>query len=173
LPELAPVGVATVTRQRATYDRDVADVERNKDVVRSHFDVLNTGAYARLDDLHDPEGRNHAPAAFDLTTWPSGGKRFGPADVRATFEWLRAGFPDLWVEILDLIAEDDRVMARIRMQGTQTGGFGKMPATGRASDAEHIHVFRLDSGKIVEHWAVRDDLKAMLQLGVVAPPALP
>jgi predicted ester cyclase len=148
----------------------VAEVERNKDVVRSHFDALNTGAYDRLDDLHDPEGRNHAPAAFDLSAWPPGGKPFGPADVRATFEWLRAAFPDLHVDILDLIAEGDRVMARIRMQGTQTGSFGQMPAAGRPSDAEHIHVFRLEAGRIVEHWAVRDDLKAMLQLGVVAPP---
>lgn len=155
------------------YDSGVVDIERNKDAVRLHFEVLNTGEYATLSDLHDSDARNHAPAAFDLSTWQPEGKPFGPADIRATFEWLRTGFPDLRVEILDIIGEGDRVMARIRMFGTQSGNFGKVHATHGACDYEHIHIFRLAGGKIVEHWAVRDDLKAMLQLGVVAPPAPP
>jgi predicted ester cyclase len=148
----------------------MSDTERNKRAVRSHFDVLNTGDYARLEGLHDPDGRNHAPAAFDLSPWPVEGKPFGPTDVRATFEWLRTAMPDLEVTILDLIAEGDRVAARVQMRGTQTGQFGAAPATRKALDFQHVHVFRFDESKIVEHWAVRDDLRAMLQLGVVAAP---
>ena len=157
-------------RRAPVSSRTVTDAASSKAVVRAHFEVLNTGDYSQLDALHDADGRNHAPAAFDLSPWPAEGRPFGPADVRATFEWLRGALPDLHVSILDLIAEGDLVVARVRMSGTQTGDFGSVPATGKTVDFKHVHIFRLDNARIVEHWAVRDDLRAMLQLGVVAQP---
>jgi predicted ester cyclase len=146
------------------------DLDRNKDAVRAHFAALNSGDYASLESIHDPAGRNHAPGAFDLSEWPPEGKPFGPAQVRETFDWLRAGSPDLHAEIEDLVAEGDEVIAWLRMTGTQTGSSGPMPPTGRKIDFHHAHRFRFGDGRIVEHWAVRDDLRAMLQAGVVSPP---
>jgi len=46
-----------------------------------------------------------------------------------------------------------------------------MPPTGKRSAARQSHWYRVESGKLVEHWATRDDLSAMLQLGLVPPPA--
>ena len=46
----------------------------------------------------------------------------------------------------------------------------KLPASGKAFDAEQSHWFRLTDGKIAEHWATRDDLTTMLQLGSFADP---
>ena len=46
---------------------------RNKDGVREHFAALTSGNYAALDRIHDPAGRNHAHAPFDLTPWPAEG----------------------------------------------------------------------------------------------------
>ncbi|MDQ6709348.1 MAG: ester cyclase [Candidatus Dormibacteraeota bacterium] len=148
----------------------MADVESNKAVVREHFKALASGDFSDLERIHHPDGRNHAPASFDLSDWPSEGKPFGPEEAKATFEWLRVGFPDLMVTIEDLISEDDRVVARIRLVGTQTGSVGPLPPSGRKTDVEHIHIFRLDGGRIIEHWAVREDLKGMLQTGVISPP---
>ena len=149
------------------------DLDRNKDVIRAHFAALSSGDYAALESIHHPEGRNHAPGPFDVSAWPPEGKLFGPAEVRATFDWLRASAPDLKVEIEDLVAEGDEVIAWLRMTGTQTGSGGPMPPTGRQVDFHHAHRFRLRDGRIVEHWAVRDDLRAMLQTGVVSPPGRP
>lgn len=149
------------------------DLDRNKDVVRTHFAALNSGDYEVLDRIHDPAGRNHAPAPFDLSEWLPEGKPFGPDEVRATFEWLRAGAPDIHVEVEDLVAEGNQVVAWIRMTGTQTGTVGPIPPTGRATDFRHVHRFLLRDGRIVEHWAVRDDLRAMIQAGVVRPPGQP
>lgn len=150
-----------------------SDLESNKKVVRAHFEALATGDYEVLDRLHDPSGRNHAPAPFDLSEWPPGGKQFGPSDARATFEWLRGGTPDLAVEIEELIAEGDQVDAWVRMTGTPAGPTGPVRATGRATDVRHVHRFRIREGRIVEHWAVRDDLRLMLQAGVLQPPSRP
>jgi predicted ester cyclase len=39
---------------------------------------------------------------------------------------------------------------------------------GKPIAVELVHIFRLRDGKIVEHWAVRDDLGMMKQLGAIA-----
>lgn len=145
-------------------------MDRQKAAVRAHFAALSSGDYTRLDSIHDPDGRNHAPAPFDLSEWQPEGRPYGPAHVRETFDWLRASAPDLKVDIEDLVAEGDRVIAWLRMTGTQTGSSGPIQPTGRKVDFHHAHRFRFRNGLIFEHWAVRDDLRAMVQAGVVVPP---
>ncbi len=147
-----------------------AEQDRNKDVIRAHFAALNVGDADAFADTHDPGGRNHAPAPFDVSDWPEEGRPFGPAEARETLSWLRAGSPDLHVDVEDLIAEGDQVVAWIRMTGTATGTRGPAPADGRSIDVRHAQRFRLLDGRIVEHWAVRDDLRAMIQAGVVTLP---
>ena len=70
--------------------------ERNKEVVRRHYAALNAGDADGFAATHHPEGRNHAPAPFDLSSWPPEGKPFGPPEARETFAWLRGGAPDLY-----------------------------------------------------------------------------
>ena len=48
-----------------------------------------------------------------------------------------------------------------------------MPPTGRFFSAEQTHWFRVEDGRLAEHWATRDDLTAMLQLGVITAPGGP
>jgi predicted ester cyclase len=147
--------------------------DRNKEVVQAHFAALSRGDADGFASTHDPQGRNHAPGPFDVSAWPPEGKPFGPTEAREGFEWLRAGSPDLHIVVEDVLAERDRVVAWITMTGTQTGWRGPIPPTGRAFDFHHAHRFRLRDGLIVEHWAVRDDLRAMIQAGVITPPAGP
>jgi predicted ester cyclase len=142
----------------------------NKEVVRRHFSALSAGDADAFAATHDPDGVNHAPAPFDLSDWPAEGKPFGPAEARETLAWLRAGSPDLNVDLEELIAEGDQVVAWVRMTGTMSGQRGPVPATRRPIDFRHAQRFRLRDGRIVEHWAVRDDLRAMIQAGVVTPP---
>jgi predicted ester cyclase len=74
---------------------------------------------------------------------------------------------------LELFAEGDKVMARIETTGDHDGEFAGLEPTGRSWKHQHVHIFRIEEALIVEHWAVREDLKAMIQLGVIAPPAPP
>jgi predicted ester cyclase len=157
------------TRPR-TGGEGVDDREANRALIRAYWDAVNAEDYATLASLHDPAARNHAPAAFDLSAWPPEGNPFGPVEVRETYQWIRAGQPDLRVEVEAMIAEGDQVVAWVRATSTLTGTGGPIPPTGARLDFHHAHRFRIADGRIVEHWAVRDDLRAMLQAGVVEPP---
>jgi predicted ester cyclase len=72
----------------------------------------------------------------------------------------------------DVVAEGDRVVCRLTMRGTQTGrlDFEVLPLrpSNRSFTSEQIHMMRIVNGKIVEHWAGRDDLGMLRQLGHLA-----
>ena len=70
-------------------------------------------------------------------------------------------------EISDLICEDDKVVARVTVRGKHVGEFlGKQP-TGKEYAVEHIHIYRIADGMLIEHWSVRDDLGQSMQLGLL------
>jgi predicted ester cyclase len=91
--------------------------------------------------------------------------------MRQTAQWLLAQFPDLHMTIEAIVAEGDTVAVRILSEGTNLGALnGVLPPTGKRFAARQSHWFRVTDGKLAEHWATREDLPAMLQLGVVQPP---
>jgi predicted ester cyclase len=155
----------------AARHRQRAMKEANKAVIRQHFAALAAGDADAFAATHAPDGRNHAAAPFDLSEWPSDGKPYGPDEARSTLVWLREGLPDLRAEVEELLAEGDQVVAWVRLTGTQRGPGGPVEAaSGRFVDVRHAHRFKLRDGRIIEHWAVRDDLRAMVQGGIVEPP---
>lgn len=151
--------------------KDVLSV--NREAVLAHFATLQTGDFSGLPNVHAEHGRNHAQSPFDTSEWAPEGVPFGPTEVAGTFEWLRRGMPDLTVEVEALVAEGDQVFAWVHMTGTQSGHDGPTPPTGIRVDFRHAHRFRLEDGRVVEHWAVREDLRALIQPGVVTPPTRP
>jgi predicted ester cyclase len=111
-----------------------------------------------------------ALAAEDLVNHAAIPQAQGRAGLLAIWKKLRAAMPDLAFQTEDLIAEGDRVVARIRVTGTQTGPFEmvqlQLPPSGKAVDFEQIHVFRVAGGRIVEHWSGMDHWRMLRQLGL-------
>lgn len=137
--------------------------EENKATVRRFVDeAFNRRNMDILDELVTPESFNHE--AYN-PEWQRGGDGY-----KRTFEWLLSAFPDFRFDVDDMVAEGDMVAARVTMSGTHEGEFVGIPATERRFSVHQIHWFRLDDGKLVERWAVRDDMGMMRQLGVVTPP---
>jgi len=92
--------------------------------------------------------------------------------VTAFFQMQRAAFPDLRMDVEDVVANGDKVVARVTYTGTNRGAFMGMPATGRSARVQLIDMFRFaDDGLVHEHWGVMDALAMMQQLGVT--PAAP
>ncbi|WP_328991592.1 ester cyclase [Kribbella sp. NBC_01245] len=77
---------------------------------------------------------------------------------------LNEAFSDQRWEIHDVVADGDMVALRCTHSGRHTGTFFGLPATGRPFSYNQMHMIRLDDGKGVEHWAVRDDASLMRQL---------
>ena len=75
------------------------------------------------------------------------------------------------MEAEDVIASGDKVVARVRCTGTNTGDFMGMPATGKSVDVEAIDIIRFgDDGLAYEHWGVFDAMGMMQQLGAIPAP---
>jgi len=87
---------------------------------------------------------------------------------------LLAAFPDMRMNVEDLIASGDKTVARVRVTGTHKGEFMGVPPAGTRVDVQLIDIMRFDgAGLVCEHWGVADMLSLMQQLGVVpaGPPA--
>lgn len=90
------------------------------------------------------------------------------AGVLEYFGVLLAAFPDLRMEVEDLIASGDKAVARVQVTATHDGEFMGVPPTGTQVHVQLIDIMRFDdAGLISEHWGVADMLSLMQQLGVV------
>jgi steroid delta-isomerase-like uncharacterized protein len=135
----------------------------NKALVRRLFDeVWNTGNVALVDDLLAPDFVDHAAQMGRGDPTRDGFK----TQVRL----FRTAFPDGRSQIEDLIAEDDRVVARWTDGGTQRGEWMGVPPTGKRVTMSGIDVYRIEQGRIAEFWCSEDELGLLRQLGALQPP---
>jgi len=141
------------------------------DLVRRHFEELfNRKSLDACDDLMAEDYVEHAVAPFGQS---EPGRVNGPQHMRGVVAWLLGQFPDLKFTVEAMVAEGDVVAARLLGEGTNlgpiTGGPVTIPPTGKRFASRSSHWFRIDDGKLAEQWATRDDLTAMLQMGLVRP----
>jgi predicted ester cyclase len=146
--------------------------EAGKELVRRHFEeIWNQQNLDVAEELMAEDYLEHAVAPFGQA---EPGRVNGPAATRQTAGWLLAQFPDLHMTIEAIVADGDTVAVRVLSEGTNLGPLnGVVPPTGKRFSARQTHWFRVEDGRLAEHWATREDLVAMLQLGVVRPPGPP
>jgi steroid delta-isomerase-like uncharacterized protein len=143
---------------------DVMSTERNKEVVRHFYEeVLNKRDLDSLEELATPDYEEHDPLP---------GQGTGRDGLRNRVSMLLQGLePRFTIE--DLIAEDDRVVARWTNNGTHVGEFLGMPPTNKQFTIAGIDIYRLEDAKMAEHWHVVDMLAQLIQLGIVSLPSSP
>ncbi|WP_309299702.1 ester cyclase [Paenibacillus tyrfis] len=83
---------------------------------------------------------------------------------------LRSAFPDQQSAIQEIVAQGDKVIVRLKLQGTHGGDFRGNPATGRPVDVAIYREYRLADGKIAEHWALFDTAALFIQIGAQLTP---
>ena len=79
--------------------------------------------------------------------------------------WLALLIVDIQVLVVDLIAEDDKVVARVDVTATQTHSFRGFPPANKQVTYSGMDIFRIEDGKLVERWTQRDFLGMLEQLG--------
>jgi predicted ester cyclase len=90
--------------------------------------------------------------------------------AQAARRWIgpfRESFPDFSMEIVDLVAEDDKVVAHLWCSGTHEGEWQGIPATGRRFErVDEIYIFRVANGKVAGAVGVEDNVSRLRQLGI-------
>lgn len=132
-------------------------------LVRGFFDeAINTG---NLDAFDEYCGEGYV--------WHGGADPGGLGDVHGLESFKKAvamfftGFPDLKVEILDMLVDGDRAAVRFLETGTHAGPFVGIEPTGNAVAFAGMGIYRAQGGKLVEEWFVDDSRAIFEQIGAI------
>lgn len=80
---------------------------------------------------------------------------------------IRTAFPDFHVEVLDLLAEGDRVASFLSMSGTNTGDYRRGGATHKKGTMRAFFLWRVADGRLAESWGMADRFQFLQQLGMI------
>ena len=121
--------------------------EENKTMVRRLVEGINAGDIeATVDELFAPRAARR---------------------VKRLFTEFYIAFPDWREEIVELVAEGNRVAGRFTCSGTHRGEFLGEAPTGKRMEVEEVFFLRVKDGKFVDFWALEDSLGRMRQLGLL------
>lgn len=127
-------------------ERQGTPLDDNKAAIRHYFEeVVNKGNLALLDKTVSGNAET----------------------LRQAISMFIAAFPDARTTIDDMIAEGDKVVVRSTTRATHKGALMGLQPTGRSVRYAGVDIFRLEGGRIAEHWFVRDYLTLMEQLGMM------
>ena len=135
-------------------------LEENKAVIRRYFDeIWNQKKVEALVELVAENARGHDATSVEPV--------IGFENIKQVVFLFHRAFPDMQVSLYDMIAEDDKVVARWGLRGTHSNLFMGVPASGKLVDVRGIIFFRLENKKIVEYWGNFDTLGLMKQIGAI------
>ncbi len=161
---LASTGIAMPVEALVEHGRLKMATEADAiSIVRRQYDLVSAGRMEDAAALFSDPTRNH-------------GREVPRRAVLAILQDIKTTFPDWSFTIEDIVAQDDTVAVRCRFRGTHEGT-GQLPVNGglmigvppthRQMDVQHIHWYVVKDGMIAEHWASRDDIAMMQQLGLL------
>jgi len=130
----------------------------NKEIVKLLYTtVFREHDFSMLDGIMRDDYIQHNP---DVPQGKKGFKQF----FEATFKAI----PDFSYSLKKIVAEGDLAMMYSTTSGTHTGGkwLGKA-ATGNKLSFDVVDIFRIQDGKIAEHWDVADTFSLFKQLGII------
>ncbi len=153
------------------------DTTATIDVAVRCIQIMADGEPADFEQYVHPEAVNHEDSAE-----PPECRKPGPAGYYATALWLRTAFADLAYDIHYVVTEGDLVAINSTMSGRHVAPFAVydesgavdsvFPPTGKTFAVSQSHWLRIKDGKVVDHWANRDDIGQAKQLGWVPPTPL-
>jgi predicted ester cyclase len=138
------------------------DLEMNKAIALRLVEAFNGRRLDLLEDVLHPEFRGRGISAFAPDE-----PEVGPGARRKLYEMFCKAIPDARGEVLDVVAEGDKVVLVDRFGGTHRGEFLGRPGTGDRIEWTAIHIYTIRDGKVLEDAYMRDELAIMQQLGPV------
>ncbi|TNC15782.1 ester cyclase [Methylobacterium terricola] len=134
-------------------------IDANKDLARAYFTAFLERDGAWWQRHIAPEFVRHDPGLTFAVRGPEGVARLG--------EVLHGGVTEMALPIDEVVAEGDRVLVRLRFQGRHTGDLMGLAPSDRSIDIAVMDLFRIVDGRLVEHWALLDNLGLLKQVGAL------
>jgi steroid delta-isomerase-like uncharacterized protein len=131
--------------------------EANAELVRTTVDLFNAN------DLDGCVERMAPDFVMHLAEMPN--PLPGREAWREGATLMKRAFPDLRIEIDDVVTSEDQVAVRLRLLGTHSGDYLGFAATGRQVSYVSHEFYRLADGMFVEEWICSDTATLFRQLG--------
>lgn len=173
----AAAGSALLTAPTGVWARHADDSIGATNII-TFLDIvdraMNQGDLTALDEHISPKLVDHQIYGMN---WPKGN-----AGIRAAVTTLRAAFPDLHSQVIDVASAGCKVLGRAITTGTFTGNYLGIPGNGRKIYIETHDVFLFETHcgmpassrpQVIEHWGVSDNLTLLLELGLIPAASLP
>jgi steroid delta-isomerase-like uncharacterized protein len=87
--------------------------------------------------------------------------------VKMQYEIFTTAFPDIHIEIDDVVDAGDKVGERLTITGTHQGELLGVPATGKVINVSALAIHKAAAGRCTEVWFYLDEMAMMQQLGVI------
>jgi steroid delta-isomerase-like uncharacterized protein len=136
-------------------------LQANHALVARFVEAVNAQDYSAFDRLVAPDYLDHDPIP---------GQPPGSAGLAMSYGVWASTFPDIRYTLQDVVAEDDLVVARGVIEGTNSGPFMGIPPTDRPMRWTATRMFRIGDGRITEGWLNLDMVGLLVQMGVMPPP---
>ena len=130
-------------------------LEDNKAIVHKLMEAVNKKDFTLLDEVVVP---NYANPTMGIQS---------REEFKRLLSAQYTGFPDVYRELEDIIAEGDKVWIRVKITGTNTGEYLGLAPTGKKFVMTAVPAYRIANGKIIEGWSVFTSLNLFKQIGVI------
>jgi steroid delta-isomerase-like uncharacterized protein len=133
--------------------------EQNKQLVSQFFEALDRQDTEMIDQLVSSTNYSLHFSGMPPMDWNENKKEFLAPFTKA--------FPDLRRNIVDMVAEGDKVAVSINVTGTYKGEFQGIPPTSKQVSFTAMDILTIIDGKITEEWATADMMGLMQQIGAI------
>ena len=131
-----------------------------KELIRDLHKVWNSNLLLEIPNIYTEDFVVHWSKVNKKST------SFGHNGIRKAIEETLIAFPDWFEDVVDIIAENDRVVTRYISTGTHNGPYQGIQPTGNRIKVDEISIFRLKGNKVAEQWCLVDDLALLKQLRI-------
>lgn len=132
--------------------------------LRVYQEVMEKGNVDIVDEVIAPDCIDISPIQ------PPGIGREGTEPLKMFARMLHAGLSDIHVRVHELLTEGNTGIGRITIEGTHSGEFFGVPATGKKISLDIVDIVKYREGKIREHYGISDQLGLLQQVGVIPSP---
>lgn len=147
--------IAVTALTSCTNSSTPTTTDQNIVAVKKYHEIWSTGKVDELDDLISPEFKSHFIGGFQYS---------GVEGAKNSVLETKKAFPDWAENIIEIIAQGDKVVTRYRSTGTHMDNWDGIEGTGNKVEIEEMSVYHLKNGKIIEQWGFWDEIELKKQM---------